>query len=465
MGEGPWRNELAYPLAISLLGLAFYSAFLFRYPLAYGYDGAYYLVQVRQIARSGHLRHGDPPLAFYLFYALSVLLGDYTLGLKVGAILAASLLAFPAYYFLRDAFGDRRPAFIGTLLAVFSYQVLRLSCDLLKNLVGSLFFTSSALTFHLGLRGKGRGLRALLASSAFLILAGLTHVLAFFTTLAFMLIYASLSVLTGGLRPREALRPLALVLSAPLGLVALGLALKPEFFSDVLKLGYFLVDLFSLRGLGFPVEPWPMIYILFALSCYTAHRAYRRPVGPRALAISISILGAIITAPIVPSDWLWRISLMGFLPYSFLTLELTNKGLRKRLLALLMAIMLAHTVAGFIIMGPSISQAEYEDLKAMSPLVPKGSVVFVPDTPSPLAQHLGFTVYGPRLLYWAEYILDCDCKRWLGPDLFRRYEHVLALLPVGLKIPGVRMVLIYEGEELALYEVLTPPPELIRYPW
>ena len=441
------RADLTYISALLAASLAFYIAFLFRKPLVYGYDGAYYLVQLRHISRTGMIKYGDPPLAFYILYAFYLITGDPTSDIKLGTALVASTLVLPTYALIKYWFGERRAALLGTFAVSFGYQVLRLSCDLLKNLVGSVFFMASAYFFTVGLSEHKKPY--LLVSSLFLVLAGLTHILAFLTASAFSFIYAFVVAMFGPSirQAKEALKSLALALSVPLSMAAVGFVLLPEFFQDVVKIGYFLTDILLLQGLGLPVEPWPMIYILFGLSCFTAYKAFRKTVGKGPgdrsfFVLACSLLGLVITAPSMPADWLWRTSLMGFLPFSTIMLELTDKGRRARLLAILMAIMLAHTAAGFVVMGPSVGQAELEDLKAMKPLVPPGSLVYVPDQ---------------AVVYWAEYVLDRDCRWYLEYSFFVKYEHVFVILRHGSKMPywGLEgaLVLVYEGRTLVLYEI------------
>ncbi len=441
------REDLTYISVLWAASLAFYIAFLFRKPLVYGYDGAYYLVQLRHISRTGTIKYGDPPLAFYILYAFYLITGDLTSGIKLGTAVLASALALPTYALLKRWFRSRRAAFLGTSAVSFGYQVLRLSCDLLKNLAGSVFFVSSAYFFTVGLSERKKAY--LLASSAFLILAGLTHILAFLTALAFSSIYAFAVAMFGPSirQAKEALRSLALTLSVPLSMSAIGFVLLPEFFQDVVKIGYFLADILLLKGLGPPVEPWPMIYILFGLSCLTAHKALKKAAGrdpgdSSFFVLASSLLGLVVTAPLMPADWLWRTSLMGFLPFSTVLLELTDLGRRKKALAILMAIMLAHTAAGFVLMGPSVGQAELEDLRAMRPLVPPGSIVYVPDQ---------------AVVYWAEYVLDRDCRWYLEGSFFVEYEHVFVILRHGQRMPypGLEgaLVPVYKGRALALYEI------------
>jgi hypothetical protein len=49
----------------------------------YGIDGAYYLIQVERILSTGMMKYPDPPLSFYLFSALTLLVENDTLAVKL----------------------------------------------------------------------------------------------------------------------------------------------------------------------------------------------------------------------------------------------------------------------------------------------------------------------------------------------------------------------------------------------
>jgi len=193
-----------------------------REPLVYGIDGPYYLIQVRAIERTGRLKYGDPPLAFYVFYALSVLLGgNRTLGVKLGTALSATLLVPPAYCLLRFEFRRREAPAVGTLAMAFSPHLLRLSCDFLKNLMGTTLLMASLCFFALSARE--RSVKLALTSSVFLSLSGLTHSLAFAVALGLTVLYGTVKALVEREKRAELMRLLALALFPPVALALAGL--------------------------------------------------------------------------------------------------------------------------------------------------------------------------------------------------------------------------------------------------
>ena len=462
--DGLDKVDLALLLALVGSTLAFYLAFLTRSPLIYGWDGPYYLVQLRHIARTGWLKYGDPPLAFYYFFAISALVGDFTLGIKLGTAMMAALMVVPAYCLVRQELGRRAEAVLAGATLALSPHLLRLSCDLLKNLVGSTFLMFSAFFFARGLR-RDDG-RDLLASSAFLLLASITHILAFCMNVAFLLLYTAFTAICNRQKAADALEGLAIVLSAPLALVLICFPLLPTYFSDLLKIGAFFRDL--LRSTGPSYIPFFLEQLLAYATltiCVSGffpavkHLRYGES-SKAALTLTLSTLGTFISAPIAPPDWYWRLSLMGFFPICVLLPIIAHEA---RLLSDIAPILpreirheltTAVTATGFLVplllfthfnfnlLGPSLDEPMLSDLMAMVDSVPKGSVVVAPN------QAVG---------YWAEYLFDCDWARELEPDLFSRYDHVLVIAGPDFKKPSLPMRLLCVGEVLLLYELIPPP--------
>ncbi len=439
--------DLVIMAAVSASALAFYLAFLSKSPLVYGVDGPYYLVQVRQIERTGTLKYGDPPLAFYVFYALSALLSNRVMGVKIGTALSAALAVLPAYCLLKLELKGRLPPALGSLALAFSPHLLRLSCDFLKNLMGSTFLLASLYFFARSLRTGSN--RSLAASSVFLLLAGLTHSLAFAVNLALLTSYAALEALLGRSCASRALGKLALALVVPVSTALIGLMAFPRFFSDILKGEAFLEELLSGEPSPFLLLS-PMTNLAFGLSCaglVLGLKGARERESWASLVLASSLLGIALTLPLIPREWAWRFALMGFLPVSTAVASLA-RGTGDKLLSIALAIavmtpLLAQTAVGAMVWGPRISKVEYSDLLAMSELVPPGSVVIAPNL---------------AIGYWAEYLFDCDLARKPDPELFTRYQHVLLLLRADMRPPSIPKELLYEGEALVLFELFPRRP-------
>ena len=441
------KMDIALMAVAAASALVFYVLFLFRHPLPYGIDGPYYLTQVRAIERTGWLKYGDPPLAFYYFYALSVVLGDRILAVKLGTALAAASTVLPSYCLLKLELRGRWPALLGSLALAFSPHVIRLSWDFLKNLLGSVFFLASLYFYARSLRLNSS--LSLAASSAFLLLASLTHSLAFAINLALLILYSAAWALLNRQEDRKALKSIVLVLAAPIAVALIGLALLPEFFSDILK-GKAFVEVLFFGGTSFFLFLSPLLSTTFAISLsglLLGLRGARRHEGWSSLLLASSLIGLAVSLPLSPPQWAWRFALMGFLPVTValavLAREARDNLLSVAVVAAILIPLLAQTAVSFSLARPSIRREEYMDLLAMSELVEPRSVVVTSDV---------------ALGYWAEYVLDCDFARWLSLELFRRYDHVLLLLRIGTErfiyVDTVRFV--YVGRALMLVELFFP---------
>jgi hypothetical protein len=218
---GPMAAALA---AVLLIGLGLRSLATIEPPLLTGADGAYYLVQVRAILRTGSLAFPDFPLLFYVQAAVASLL-SLVMEQRAAIVAAVRLtdtvlplaLAVPVFLFAR-AFtqpGDRASggaaavALVG-LVAVGSGHTLLMAGGVMKNAValpGSFFFLFASYEW---LRGGRTG--ALAWAVAWFVLASLTHMGGFILCAVFAAILIALGLATPAVRPR--VRPAAVVLPA-----------------------------------------------------------------------------------------------------------------------------------------------------------------------------------------------------------------------------------------------------------
>jgi hypothetical protein len=99
-------------------------------------DSPFYLIQVRSILSTGSLVYGDPPLTFYLLSLFSVLLGDVTLGVKVGVAFFSALSTIPAYFLMKKVGKSVLAGLIAMLLIIFSPSYITMLSNFMKNAVG-----------------------------------------------------------------------------------------------------------------------------------------------------------------------------------------------------------------------------------------------------------------------------------------------------------------------------------------
>ena len=67
---------------------------LLRYPIMYGIDGPYYLIQMRHLVSDGVIKYPDPPLTYYMLAPFYILSADKNLGLKMAVAFYGGLTAF-----------------------------------------------------------------------------------------------------------------------------------------------------------------------------------------------------------------------------------------------------------------------------------------------------------------------------------------------------------------------------------
>lgn len=88
------KNNILVSSILFIVSLIYYVAYEFRFPLVYGIDGPYYLIQIEHIEKTGTMYYGDPPLTFYVLYAIYVIVRNSTLAVKIGGIVFLHLPFF-----------------------------------------------------------------------------------------------------------------------------------------------------------------------------------------------------------------------------------------------------------------------------------------------------------------------------------------------------------------------------------
>ena len=123
------KNRLEYfvVFAVFVFGFMFYLLVLLKNELVPMIDGPYYLIQVRSLLTTGGLVYGDPPLTFYLLSVTSALLGDISLGVKVGVSLFSALSTVPAYFLMKKVTKTSFAGITAMLFIIFSAPYIRTS--------------------------------------------------------------------------------------------------------------------------------------------------------------------------------------------------------------------------------------------------------------------------------------------------------------------------------------------------
>jgi len=438
-------------------------------------DGPYYLIQVRSLLTTGGLVYGDPPLTFYLLSLFSVLLGDITLGVKVGVAFFSALSTIPAYFLMKKVGKSVLAGLIAMLLVVFSAPYIRMLTDFMKNAVGVCWLFAFIYYLH-DLAFTGIRKSSLALATFFLVLTGLTHILDFGVALLFLVFY-TVMVLIFNVNRRSFLKAvsvIALVISAFVFIVSTFFSFL---FSDFSKILSFIQDLTSPRGSEVPTPspqnpaptpgprpPVPMdmfstvgglgiILLILSFGVILSLYAWRIKKEKEALLLLsvTTIAGSLLSFPLIPSEWLIRSQLMIVIPtaiilsYGTSKIWSLNNANSKFTATVLLVICLSFFVAqSFSIttnIRPTISDAGYLDLVNMKNQIPSNSIIALSD-------------YGIR--YWVEYVNEVDTTHGrfdeLSPDLWQSYSHVLGLFFKN-QVPRIPLKTIFVGNIFILAEL------------
>ncbi len=130
-------------IAIVITTFIFYITFHLRFSWAtYGVDGSYYDLHVNYILLTGRMlpQYEDPPFIFHYFALLALILGNTTIGIKVGVSLLISLMPIPTFFLLKKVFKRSIISLVASFLIAFNPYMIRLSGDFLKEVGGVFFF-------------------------------------------------------------------------------------------------------------------------------------------------------------------------------------------------------------------------------------------------------------------------------------------------------------------------------------
>ncbi|VVB73782.1 Dolichyl-phosphate-mannose-protein mannosyltransferase [uncultured archaeon] len=464
-------RELFPVLLVFLLGFGFFLWIFSRDALIPMVDGPYYLIQVRSILATGGLAYGAPPLPFYLLSAFAFLLGDITLGVKVGVSFFCALSAIPAYLLMRRVGKSRSAGILAMLLVIFSAPYVRMLADFMKNAVGVFFLFMFIYYLH-ELASSWHRRRSLALASLFLVLTGMSHSLDLFAAILFFAVYAVLSSALNADRRRfmGAACVLALVVSA---FMLVSAVFFSAMFSDFGPAFSLIQRIFQPDGAGGAavsgssglgpqagapplsdgigiIGGWAVVMLVFMAGAFLSYRAWKE--GKReqlSFLLAATAMVLVICFPLIPGEWLFRTSLMFVVPASMILSygisRLWAPGDTPKAVAIAVSAACLLASAGQCLrvamdIGPTISDEGYLDLVGMKGSIPPGSIVFT--------EH--------SIVYWVRYVDGADVAgipiQELSPETWESYPHVLFIFPKD-GIPPVAHEPLFVGKDLLLAEV------------
>ena len=427
-----------------------------------GIDGPYYLIQVRSILETGLMIYDDPPLTFYLFALFSEFLGGVYNGVVIGVSVLAALSAIPIYFFVRKVTGSRLSAIASIIFFLYSTYHVRLVADLMKNAVGVLFLAGFIYYLH-DTAFNGYRKRSIILSIIFLALTAFTHILDLGVAILFLVLYTIVVPLLQ--RRKQFLKSAGIMWSFLITLLFVGSMVTPFYFTDIGKGIAFAEDLLQpnpssqtepqlpppekqapLPGKQAPQKYAPMwltIPFLIAGAVMSGKELIEGNKQKATVLIVATTVGILLILPFIPQIWLWRFTLMEFIPLSIIFGVILSSVKKKKTIIILSIFILTpvsiQAVQAVDSIPVSITEEGYRDLEMMKSMVPSDSVIVVPNK---------------RSAYWVEYLLRVETITSLSPSLDTSYENTFIISDSRMRRPLPHQTqIIYTGEEMVLAKI------------
>tara|TARA_Y100000294_G_scaffold34752_1_gene30394 strand:+ start:55 stop:657 length:603 start_codon:yes stop_codon:yes gene_type:complete len=169
--------------------------------------------------------------------------------------------------------------------------------------------------------------------------------------------------------------------------------------------------------------------------------------------IVATTVGMLLILPFIPQKWLWRFTLMEFIPLSIIFGLILSRVKKKTIIIILCVFILTPVGIQAVqavdsIPEKSITEEGYRDLEAMKSMVPSDSVIVVSNK---------------GVAYWVEYLLRVETITGLSPSLDTSYENTFIISDSRIRrsLPP-QTQLIYSGEEMILGKITDRLPEPSR---
>ena len=421
--------------------------FLFRLPLVYGMDGAWYLSRTKETLQYGLPQpfsfSGTPPIFFWLS-AFVALFAEINAAVKIVAAVTNSLMVFTMFILVKHLTKKTSIALIAASLTVFTLPFLRLMETLYKNAL-AVVFIPLFLYFFLRAR-EGKKYLVPCVVSAGLIL--LSHPQTF--TVAVTLLVVMLAFEVGFTRRMPWADVKSLVL---LGLIIACASLP--FIGEILWAAGALnteseltmgriSDLNVLwQGYGFLWIPCAIGFIIsLRHSLKTKKRTYLLPVSWFLFAI-------IMTQPLL-TDFTSRMMFISFFPVAILIGVFLNETKSKLKTAAFIAAIVLVFIAALVTfwnagnsMRPLIREDEVPIFLEMKKSVPENSIIIM--------SHWG-------IRYWTEYLTELEVQLRLTPDIVKTSRPIYAFVERGMSFPLLNFEFVWRRGRFTLYKFVTRGP-------
>ncbi|MHC1628828.1 MAG: hypothetical protein ACXQTI_08360 [Candidatus Nezhaarchaeales archaeon] len=193
------------------------------------------------------------------------------------------------------------------------------------------------------------------------------------------------------------------------------------------------------------LPPWAPISITFLITgvLITIDSAIRRkePKSFIYMSIVMIIMSIIFNAyPLIPYNFMWRMSLMNVIPISYFSGCIIGKlkGQRILVLATVALLILAPIALSGISMAnvirPTTTPAEAQEIIHVGEIMPANSCLLIPKVP---------------LRYWAEYLLDVPIFSNMNYAISSGYKPIILLVEKNSKHPPA--ILFFSGSWIEAY--------------
>ena len=446
--EDMTRKDWVIAISATMIVALAYGIVLFRYPLVYGIDSPYYLIQVRSILRTGMISYPDPPLSFYFFALLTMIIGDSMVAVKLGTVLFCALTVIPSYLIGKRISGSTPAAIASVVAASLSAGLMVMSGQLLKNTLGVFFLMSFIYLCLRILEGDESKTTKGMAIATFTLTA-LTHILDLGLALLYLMLLSIASLVMGSTR-RKFLHFSVPFLVGCVMIGGLAYFVYAGYTTDIGKglifLQQFVENLENndVSILAVTVPSRAVSYLSAAMGVVGVAIYYRRKKPDEAAFMAISTMVIVLlNLPFVPDQFSMRFTLMSFVPMSSIVAGLAGligrKGFQWGAVVLFVPLfLLTQTIPVSRKLGPMISPEEYNDLLEMANLIPEGSKV------------IGGK---PGAGYWVLYLLDSEQFK-PSPGEIIDYPLYFVSGP-GWRPAPRNAISIYSGNALHMYVI--PP--------
>jgi hypothetical protein len=386
--------EALFLLVTFLISFSSRLFFLFQKSLAYGIDGAWYLLKTEEFLKNGFFADTSIPPLFFWISSTIAHFTDTTSAVKITAALTSSFMVFTLYFLVKYLYKRKDIACLAVILTLFSFPFLRLIDDLLKNALAMVFVP---LFLYFFLKASEKIIYLPLAFLTLVLIGGSHPVVLGFALLTLVIFLISEAGFFLKLSKKRFIN-FSIIIGT---LVILGL---PWLFRLLSSYSSYLASPEKSRFLadvsGF-VNDYGYLFLLAFLGAIISF-SFPKGIEERDVyMVSWLLLCYLLSQPFLvsPSP---RLRWMAFLPIAILSayfLIFILQRLGKLIGVIIIAVVLFTTLNSYysygLSMRPIINPEEVTYFKELKRVLPDNSLV--------IAQHNGFE-------YWLEYLTEVEVR-------------------------------------------------------